>query len=281
MRIWRRLSVAGKLNMILAVALLLAIGGSALVTSHLARKEIEAKSLDELRKINQLVSTLLGSYNDAQRSSAERMRQVFASQHEGTYTLRTTPGGEPELLRNGVPQNGNFESVDRFARNVGVVSTLFVRTGDDFKRVATSLKKEDGTRAVGTMLGDKHPAHAALLRGDSYTGPARLFGRDYMASYYPLRDATGRVVGAAFVGLDFTDSLKALKAQILALKVGTTGYVYAFDSGSNPGMLTIHPAKEGSSLIDAKDANGNFFVRDMLAKGSGVIHYDWKNPGEP
>jgi len=279
--IWHRLSVAGKLNFVLAIALVIAVGGSALITSHLARKEIEAKSLDELRKINSLVVSILASYDEAQRSAAQRLAQVFASQRAGQFSTRNGAGGEVQLVFEREVQNGQPAAVDQFTRNSGALAALFVRTGDRFQAVTSSLKKEDASRAVGTTLEGSHPSLAALLKGDAYTGPERLFGRDYMAVYRPLRDAGGQVIGASFVGVDLTDSLKALKQRILSLKVGSTGYVYAFDTGANAGVLTVHPAKEGANLIDAKDANGNFFVRTMLAQGNGVIHYDWKNPGEP
>ena len=37
---------------------------------------------------------------------------------------------------------------------------MFSRKDDDFQRITTSLKKEDGERAMGTMLGAAHPAHS-------------------------------------------------------------------------------------------------------------------------
>jgi hypothetical protein len=34
----------------------------------------------------------------------------------------------------------------------GGVATLFVRSGEDFVRISTSLTKQDGSRAIGTAL---------------------------------------------------------------------------------------------------------------------------------
>lgn len=65
-----------------------------------------------------------------------------------------------------------------------------------------------------------------------------------------------------------------LKARIKAKKVGATGYVYCMDSR---GTFTIHPDSEGKSFIDARDSDGNPFIREMTEKKSGWIRYPWKN----
>ena len=51
----------------------------------------------------------------------------------------------------------------------------------------------------------RHPAVASLLRGEAFTGKARMLGRDFMTHYQPIKDRDGQVVGAFFVGLDFSD----------------------------------------------------------------------------
>ena len=48
-----------------------------------------------------------------------------------------------------------------------------------------------------------------MMAGTPFTGRAKLFGRDYMARYLPLKDAAGQVIGLAFIGIDFTEGLAA------------------------------------------------------------------------
>ena len=62
----------------------------------------------------------------------------------------------------------DLAAVDAFTRDTGAAATIFARTGDDFVRIATSLQKEDGSRAMGTPLGAAHPARAGLLAGNAY-----------------------------------------------------------------------------------------------------------------
>jgi hypothetical protein len=82
----------------------------------------------------------------------------------------------------------------------GGAATLFVKSGDQYVRVATTVKKEDGKNAVGTALDAKSPAIAKLNNGEAYYGDATIFGKSYDAGYEPIKDASGAVIGAYFVG---------------------------------------------------------------------------------
>ena len=82
----------------------------------------------------------------------------------------------------------------------GAAATIFVKSGDQYKRVATTVKKEDGTNAVGTALDANNPAVAKLNSGEPYYGDATVFGKTYDAGYEPIKDASGAVIGAYFVG---------------------------------------------------------------------------------
>jgi len=82
----------------------------------------------------------------------------------------------------------------------GGAASLFAKNGDQFVRVATTLKKEDGTSAVGTALDAKSPAYAKLRAGEAFYGDATVFGKPYDTGYQPFKDVSGAVIGAYFVG---------------------------------------------------------------------------------
>ena len=82
----------------------------------------------------------------------------------------------------------------------GGAVTIFVKSEDQYVRVATTLKKEEGTNAVGTALDANSPAIAKLNNGEAYYGDATVFGKTYDAGYEPIKDASGAVIGAYFVG---------------------------------------------------------------------------------
>ena len=82
----------------------------------------------------------------------------------------------------------------------GAAASIFVKSGDQYTRVATTIKKEDGSNAVGTALDANSPAIAKLNSGEPYYGDATVFGKSYDAGYEPIKDASGAVIGAYFVG---------------------------------------------------------------------------------
>ena len=106
----------------------------------------------------------------------------------------------PALFFGKVKMNNNFALVDEVQQQMGGTATLFVRSGDDFVRVATNVKRDDGSRAIGTVLDPKGKAIAAIRNGDAYFGEADILGKAYVTGYEPIRDATGKVIGIYYVG---------------------------------------------------------------------------------
>ncbi|WP_300454403.1 methyl-accepting chemotaxis protein [Accumulibacter sp.] len=280
MQALRNFSVALKLNLVQGVVLLLIILAATLGTTWHLHQQLENAALNQLQQTNRLVVSMLEAFDRGLRNDIERAGRLFAGSFDRQPPELVQEGDSPRLLQQGVAISERIDLVDAFTAKAGTVATIFVRRGDDFLRTATSLKKEDGTRANGTLLGAEHPARRAILAGQAYTGKALLFGRDYMTHYAPVHDATGKVVAIFFVGLEFTESLKALKQNLLAIKVGKTGYVAALDAGAHKGVATIHPTQEGVNMLATTDSRGFEFVREMVDSKSGVIRYDWLDPGE-
>ena len=211
------------------------------------------------------------------RNFARRFDGAFAldADHPVDVAGRTVP----ELTVGGKPLALDFALPDGFTRETGGNATVFVAAGEDFVRISTSVKNEKGERAVGTVLDRAGPAYAAVRAGKPYVGMATLFGRQFMGDYEPVRDASGRVIGVLYVGVDVNDDVALIKNKIRAMKAGETGYFYVLDAkpGARQGDLLVHPAKEGQNILDARDADGHAFVREMLEKGDGTIRYPWQN----
>ena len=99
---------------------------------------------------------------------------------------------------------GNYKAdqsiVDAMVAQHGGAASLFAKNGDNFVSVASTVKQEDGTLAVGTLLNAKGPAYPKLSSGEPYYGEITPFDKSYEAGYEPLKDASGTVIGAYFVG---------------------------------------------------------------------------------
>ena len=96
--------------------------------------------------------------------------------------------------------NNNFELVDAVQKERGGTATIFVRNGIDYVRIATNVKKDDGSRATGTILDPKGKAIASISRGESFYGEVDILGKPYVTGYEPIRDQQGNVIGIYYVG---------------------------------------------------------------------------------
>ena len=106
----------------------------------------------------------------------------------------------PALYFGTSKMNNFFGVVDEVVQEHGGTATLFVKAGDEYVRVATNVKKDDGSRAIGTILDPNGPAIAMLKKGEAYYGDATILGKPYVTGYEPIRDASGKVIGIYYAG---------------------------------------------------------------------------------
>ncbi|WP_297213137.1 MULTISPECIES: methyl-accepting chemotaxis protein [Thermodesulfovibrio] len=260
--LFNSLSLSKKLFVMSVLSILIVYSCVAIVIYLQTKSKIEHYNIQSLKREVLLVKEQIVVFDQSAKDAADKFMKIFQSM---------APGIKP-----------NNDVCDKFtAMTGGSVATIFEKKGDDFLRIATSLKKEDGTRAVGTTLDRAHPAYPLLLKGETYLGKATLFGKEYMTKYVPVKDASGNITGVYFIGFDITNTMKHFKDFIRSIKVGKTGYMYVLDtSEKNKGLVIVHPALEGKSILDAKDAKGREFIKEMIEKKEGLIYYPWKNPNE-
>ena len=91
--------------------------------------------------------------------------------------------------------NGDNEIVDKVKRLTGGAATVFM--GDT--RVSTNIVKEDGSRAIGTKLLGR-ARDAVFEKGEPFQGETEILGVPFLTRYEPVKDASGKTIGALFVG---------------------------------------------------------------------------------
>ena len=101
----------------------------------------------------------------------------------------------PGLYFGDTEMDNNFSVVDEVQQKTGATATLFVKSGGDFVRVTTNVKKDDGSRAIGTVLDPKGKAFAAIAKDQSYYGEAAILGKPYTTGYEPIHDSGKHVIG--------------------------------------------------------------------------------------
>jgi len=67
-----------------------------------------------------------------------------------------------------------------------------------------------------------------------------------------------------------------IREQMLSVGLGKTGYTFVMNT---EGKVIVHPDAEGQNLYNAKDDEGNYFIREMCNNKEGKIIYPWKTKG--
>jgi hypothetical protein len=107
----------------------------------------------------------------------------------------------PALYFGSTKMNNNFSVVDEVAKEGGrgTAATLFVKSGDDYIRVATNVSMRTGSgRGLGTIL--TGAPLESIKAGNAYYGKASVLGTPYVSGYEPIKDASGATIGVYFVG---------------------------------------------------------------------------------
>ena len=158
---------------------------------------------------------------DIENSTLWSLRVAVRVMAEGVPIFQIMPNkaGEPEVLRLTSPASmfDNFSAseltrvVDQISEVNRGTATIFrwKEEQKDFVRLATTVKKPDGTRAVGTMLGQKGVVYPYMLRTEAYRGVAQILGEPYQTGYLPIVDNKGGPVGILYIGVGKISELSA------------------------------------------------------------------------
>ncbi len=275
---FRKMSVISQTVLLLFTLTIVVMGLVTAMTVRDTRGTLTELSRDKLASSVELLGKMIGFYDETLRQTTDRLGEIFFDQFPEGFSLdpaeevRVGAYTVPQLRSGEEPLVLNFDSVDRFTRLTGGVATIFMRHGDDFLRVTTSLQKENGDRAVGTLLGKGHPGYRQLMEGKNYFGKAHLFGKDYMTKYIPVRGEDGEVMLILFVGFDFSRGMESLRQTINDIRFGSKGHVYVLDGKT--GKTVITPPEGGATSPELTDTGGQRLVERMLKEPSGQVRYE-------
>ena len=144
---------------------------------------------------------LAGPAEDVQ-SSMSLLKSKAAALGTPTIKGEDTVAGKtvPALYFGETKMNNNLALVDEIQHEKGGTATIFVNNGDEFVRVATNVKKDDGSRAIGTVLDPKGKAIVAISKGENFYGEVDILGKPYITGYEPIRSEDNRTIGVYYVG---------------------------------------------------------------------------------
>ncbi|MGL4636529.1 MAG: methyl-accepting chemotaxis protein [Beijerinckiaceae bacterium] len=120
------------------------------------------------------------------------------------FELSYNAAGEvTKLTGPAIPDFKDHDAVDRITKiNKGTATVFRLDSAkNDFVRLTTSVKKDDGTRAVGTVLGNTGVVFPVIMKGEIYNGIAKILGHPYQTGYMPIYDKAQKVQGILYVGV--------------------------------------------------------------------------------
>ncbi|MCZ4060097.1 Cache 3/Cache 2 fusion domain-containing protein [Pantoea sp. LMR881] len=254
----KRLSLSGlslgvKLSVLtsLSVALLLLV--LTLTQSHNASRQLESLAMDDMHNQVQGISEMATMFNATLTEEVSNYTRLFTSflpkrfSRDESSRIQVGEFSTPTLRAGLKTLNLDQTSVDDFTERTAAVSTIFVRDGDDFIRISTSLKKEDGSRAIGTQLDRSSAAWKQINQGEIYRGLATLFGHRYITQYQPVKDDSGTVIAILFVGVQIDNQYALMREKVLARRLGESGHFYVLNGtpGKAQGQYLFDKQHEG------------------------------------
>ncbi|QKJ26094.1 MCP-domain signal transduction protein [Aliarcobacter cibarius] len=270
-------SVVKKISLFqgLAVAIILIL--AIISITFVVRNSIVSDIQDDFQQRVKDVRSTFEVLNESIVQSAKSASNVLSSKISNieidySKTIEINSVRTPILISNGEIINKNNDLVDEFTKTIGAVATIFVKQDNDFFRIATSLQKADGSRAMGTFLTNKSPAFDKVMNKEKYIGSAKLFGKNYMTVYDPIIK-NGEVIGILFIGYNFDSLYSILEQNLGKIKFGESSYLFTLDSKES--QFTMHPTLKNKKIEDLSDINNQNIFKNIINQKEGVIIYDY------
>jgi hypothetical protein len=160
------------------------IGVVAVAASPLLRVSAHAQDMDKVHKSMDLLKA--------------QAAKLGAPKIDGTDTVAGK--SVPAIFFGSTKIDNNFDLVDDVVKQMGGTATIFVKSGSDYVRVSTNVKKDDGSRAIGTVLDPNGKAIVSINKNEAFFGDVDILGKPYTTGYDPIHDASGAVIGIYYVG---------------------------------------------------------------------------------
>ncbi|WP_408955362.1 Cache 3/Cache 2 fusion domain-containing protein [Natroniella sp. ANB-PHB2] len=173
------------------------------------------------------------------------------------YKLPTWYIGEQKIT-------GDFTLVDELIQQEKLPASIFMFHKDEFIRVSTNVRDENGRRIMGTIL-DRGTIFQKLINGQQYIGRANVEGIMHATIYKPIKNKKGDLVGAFVIGRK--EQEYELINNIKNISIENSGYSYVIDSN---GKVVVHPEISGENVYKYD------WIKEMINSKEGSINYEFE-----
>ncbi|MES0336123.1 MAG: Cache 3/Cache 2 fusion domain-containing protein [Candidatus Magnetobacterium sp. LHC-1] len=224
-----------------------------------------------------MVSEVLSTINSLMSEEVQRSMKLLiaktaaAGEPSLAGTAKVADKSVPDLLFGQQSQANHFEIVDEVAKTMGGTATLFVKSGNDFVRISTNVKKDDGSRAIGTILDPKGKAIKSIQAGNPFYGQVDILGKPYITGYAPIKDKGNNTIGIYYVGYKVT-TLKGLEDVVSDVRLLKNGFLAVVDSIGEIRFQSKHASHdEIDRILKTKDKNWTVVERPFAEWGFTIV----------
>lgn len=270
LRFFRDLSITYKLLLGYTATFVIALFLANILSYSLLKKTVENSVESELKKttttvLNMIETTVDASIKNYLRAVAESnlgiVQQIYTEFESGRISEQGARTKATQIIMSQkIGQSGyiyciNSEGLVVVHPQEGVLGKNFIHRG---------FIKEQIKRKTGYLQYE-------------WKNPGELVERQ-KALYMTYFEPWDWIISVSSYPEEFLDliNINDFRDKIDRISFWGSGYFFVLNS---KGDVITHPKLSGN-LLDAVDAKGNEFVREIIQKKNGSILYSWKNPGE-
>jgi len=232
-----------------SMSLLIKLTGISTVFILVAIVALSVIGVTSMQKSSMETSTIMG--NDMLTADMQYFENLIAEEYGQLRIVDRVLSGQDS-----VSLYKNYDLVDRIGATMGVIATIFIKEGNDYRRISTNILDATGNREVDTFLGSGSPAFANISAGNEYRGETVIFDRFFYTLYRPIFSPDSRhVIGIIFIGVDMS-KIKQTIRQNTAHEI----FLFAIISGAilltlvvvnvmSMKYILIKPIKEVTKII--------------------------------
>ncbi len=210
----------------------------------------------ELELTNDLVMQQVKSGMQLLKSNTQKFGEP---KHED---LTTVKGKTVRNISFGKTTTANsFEIVDEVKKIAGGTATIFSKYNGEYIRISTNVQKDDGSRAIGTILNPHGRAIKKIEKGEAYYGLVEILGKPYLTGYEPIFDNSNNIIGIWYTGYQLS-SLNRLDKLISNTKILDNGFVALVNDNEKVvfNSAVTNKKKIINTIQSNNEENSNWFV---------------------
>jgi methyl-accepting chemotaxis protein len=254
--------------------------------------QIEERLQQQALQLNLLVESAHSEIEENNKTAREMAQAIVSSQAEAISNLVNGWKGNTEALKDSIAAikvgetgyvfvldyEGNF-AVSQGRQHDGQ-NVWNDRDADGGLFIQEAISK--GRRLTGNMV--DYITYSLKNEGDTHS-------REKITALLHNEDR-GWVIGIGEYIDELVDTgyeerkIERLKDELSDIVVGKTGYVFILDEEGNY-VLSYQRQRDGENEWDSRDADGNYFIQDMIKNGmaledgkTATTYYPWQNEGE-